>query len=331
MQNSKKIWQRRQILLAKRGGIVYKYTAHLNFSAMKHVALSLLAAACGALSASAVDASNARIWLDEKIQPDFTTIGTGITSDKHGTAPAFARTWQYVSIPLHVEGVSQGDTQPHYIPELKVRVSLAIATTDAKGKPTDTPEMISKEITYVDIPLAKHARKANMGESVVNVGVFVSPSNAFKLAEKDGNLSKKLIAVAVEGTFQGSSCNRVKEKSNDGVKTAVVVNTKEGRGLTDNWWTKKGGRTGAVLSAISETPFVHQYASLGFPPTNPMFGGAAAVGGPAAVAATPDEASTTPAEEPADVDATPTEGDEDSTSSTTTRGKKGKKGKKSRR
>ncbi len=251
---------------------------------MKYAALSLFAAACGALSASALDATNARIWLEEKIQPDFTAIGSGIASDKHGTAPAYARNWQYVSIPLHVEGAvksSEGkDAYPHYIPELKVRISIALTTTDAKGKPTGTPELLTKEITYVDIPLAKHPRKPNLGEGVVNVGVFVSPSDAFNLSAKDGSLSKKIIAVAVEGTFKGSPCNRVKEKANDNVETAVVVNTKEGKNLATKWWTKQGGNGGGTLAAISETPFAHDYARLGFPATNPLFGAPAVVAAP---------------------------------------------------
>ncbi len=308
---------------------------------MKHIALSLLAAACGALSASALDASNARIWLDEKIQPEFANIGSGISSEKFGSAPAYARGWQYLSIPVHVEGVAKGDSQPHYIPELKVRISLAIATMDEKGKVTDSPELLSKEITYVDIPLSK-GKKPNMGEGVVNVGVFVSPANAFKLSAKDGGLTKKLIAVAVEGTFEGSSCNRVKEKPNDSVATGVVIDKKVGRNLAAGWWTKKGAAS-AALSAISETPFAHEYARLGFPATNPLYGPAGAPV-PAAPAATPGaagpasgaevapaaDAPSGPAYDPRAAEAAAREaaaGDADESSE----GKKGKKSKKSRR
>ncbi len=329
-----------KFLLAKAGVIVYKYSTRLNFSVMKHVALSLLAAACGALSASALDASNARIWLEEKIQPDFTPIGSGIASEKYGTAPAYARGWQYVSIPLHVEGVAKGDSQPHFIPELTVRISLVVSRTDEKGKTTDTPELFSKEITYVDIPLAK-SKKANRGEGMVNVGVFVSPSQAFKLAEKDGNLSKKLIAVAVEGTFAGSSCNRIKEKANENVTTAVIVNTKEGRNLSDGWWTKSGG-SGSALASIAETPFAHDYARLGFPATKPMYGAGAAPSAPAPVAATPSaaEGTTSPVSggydttDSSSADSSPDGSTGDSATeddSTSSKGKKGKKGKKSRR
>ncbi len=315
---------------------------------MKHVALSLLAAACGALSASALDASNARIWLEEKIQPDFATIGGGIASEKYGTTPAYARSWQYLSIPLHVEGVAKGDSQPHYIPELKVRISLAVSTVDSKGKVTDSPELLSKEITYVDIPLAK-GKKPNMGEGVVNVGVFISPSNAFKLSEKDGSLSKRLIAVAVEGTFRDSSCNRVKEKANDNVTTAVVVNTKDGKNLADGWWKKKGGSSDAKLSAISETPFAHDYARLGFPATNPLYaaaaGSAPAAPAPAADAAPSTGTSSGPVGGPTTgADSTPSapaydpravehaaENTADSPEEEAPTGKKGKKSKKNRR
>ncbi len=243
---------------------------------MKYAFLSFVAAACSVLTASALDATNARLWLSEDIQPDFSTIGGGIASEKNGTAPAYARSWQYVSIPVNVEGKAKGtdrDAYPHFIPELKVRISLAVATSDDKGKPTDKLVLLQKDVTYVDVPLAKAARKAGTGEGTVNVGVFISPSSAFKLAPKDGVLSKKLVAVAVEATFNGSSCNRAKEKANDGICTAVVGDDKEGMKRADKWWRKSGGSTsGASLAAISETPFVHQYAGLGMPATRPLFG-----------------------------------------------------------
>ncbi len=239
---------------------------------MKHVALTLLAVACGALSASAVDATSARIWLEKKIKPDFATIGGGIAQEKHGASPTYSRSWQYVSIPLNVEGAMKGDKGefPHFIPELKVRISLAMKAADKDGRQKDDMELLSKEITYVDIPLVK-GNKAGRGEGVVNVGVFISPSSAFKLSEKDGDLSKKLVAVAVEGTFQGASCNRAKEKPSEDVETDVILNDKEGKRLAANWWKKQGGGKVPVLS-IAETPFAHDYARLGFPAVRPLYG-----------------------------------------------------------
>ncbi len=332
----------RQILLAKRGGIVYKYSTRLNFFAMKHVALSLLAAACGALSASALDASNARIWLSEKIKPEFASAGSGIAAEKLGTAPTYARSWQYLSIPLHVEGVAKGeDTHPHFIPELKVRISLAMATADAKGKLTDSPELLTKEITYVDIPLVK-SRKEGVGEGIVNVGVFVSPSNAFKLSAKDGDLTKKLVAVAVEGEFKGSNCNRVKEKPNDSVATNVVLDKTSalGKKLADSttWW-KKDGNGSIALASIAETPFAADYARYGYPPIKVMYGSAAAPVAAPAVSTTPADSSTggpvggpvTTGETPSYTPDSTTEGDSTATESDSSTSKKGKKGRKSRR
>ncbi len=238
---------------------------------MKHVALSLLVAACGTLTASALNATNAQIWLSEKAQPEFVSVeGSSFNSDKYKSEDAFKRTWQYVSIPLHVEGKAKGGATPHYIHELKVRITLAVEATDDKGKALDGPEILSKDITYVDIPLSKN------GDSMVNVGVFVSPSNAYKLSPKDGSLEKRLIAVAVEGTFEGSNCNGAagekSEHSKMKMEPAVVVNAKAAKDFPGIWWKKQRGKSGAVLSAISETPFAHKYASYGFPASNPIFG-----------------------------------------------------------
>ncbi len=260
---------------------------------MKHVALTLLAAACGALSASAIDATNARIWLDPNIKPEFTSHGGGINVDKLKDSPTYSRTWQYVSIPVHVEGAVKGDNAPHYIPELKVRISLVVTPSDAKGKDAETPELLTREITYVDIPLAK-GKKTNTAEGIVNVGVFVSPSGAFTLAERDGNLAKKLLAVAVEGEFMGSPCNRVQEKPSDAVTTAVVLDRVAGKNIPENWWKKKSGNM-VRLYSIAETPFAASYANFGFPATSPLYGGTGAAPAPAAA---PAAVSSSPASGP---------------------------------
>ncbi len=245
---------------------------------MKHVALTLLAVACGALSASATDATSARIWLEKKVKNvDFATIGGGLSNEKYGATPTYSRSWQYVSIPVSVEGAIKTDDRneyAHFIPELTVRVTLAVKTADKDGKPQtkNDLELLTKEITYVDIPLVKsQGHKVGRSEGSFNVGVFISPSTAFKLSEKDGNLSKKLVAVAVEGTFNGSACNRVKEKPNEDVEVEVTINDKEGKKLAANWWKKKGG-SNMIPASIAETPFAAEYAKYGFPAMRSIYG-----------------------------------------------------------
>ncbi len=251
---------------------------------MKHVVLSLLAVACGAFSASALDATKAQIWISDKVQPDFAAIGSGIAHEKLGSLPTYVRSWQYLSIPVRVQGAIKGDVAPHYIPELKVRISVAVATADSSGRATDNVDLLTKEITYVDIPLAKGKKDGPqmVADGMVNVGVFISPSNAFKLSPKDGSLAKKVVAVAVEGEFKGSNCNRPKEKANDGVATGVVLDAKLAKNFPDEWWKKKGGSS-AVVVAMSETPFAADYGRYGFPATKPLYGPAsAAASSPAA-------------------------------------------------
>ncbi len=276
---------------------------------MKRAFLSLVAAACSALTAAAVDATAANVWLDANAKPVFQIMGKGIQADKGASAPTFTCPWQYVSIPLHVEGKLKGDEaeHPHFISELKLRISLAIAIEDDKGKVMKKPVILQKDVTYVDVPLAKSDKKT--GKSVVNVGVFVSPASAYKLNRKNGDLSKKLVGVAVEGTFNGANCNRLKGDGSESPVVGVVVNQSAGKELGEKWWRGTGsGSTGAVLNAISETPFAPQYAEHGFPPVRPMYG--AAESGSSSSSSTPS--TLTPVED-SDTDTTTTTDTADTT------------------
>ncbi len=274
---------------------------------MKRAFLSLVAAACSALTAAAVDATAANVWLDANAKPVFQTMGKGIQADKGASAPTFTCPWQYVSIPLHVEGKLKGDEAeyPHFISELKLRISLAIAVEDDKGKVKKKPVILQKEVTYVDVPLGK-ANEKKLGKSVVNVGAFISPASAYKLNRKNGDLGKKLVAVAVEATFNGANCNKTKGDTGENPVVGVIVDQSAGKELGEKWWKSAGsGSTGAVLNAISETPFAPQYAEHGFPPVRPMYG--------AAEAGSSSSSSTTPST------LTPTEGtDSETTTDTST-------------
>ncbi len=311
---------------------------------MKHIALSVFAAACTALSASALDATNARIWLDSKVKAEIVSHGSGMSGERNKVGDTAARTWQMVKIPVHVDGKVKGEhkVHPHFIPELKLRITLAIEGQNEEGK--DVLDLLSKEVTYVDVPLnaaTSGKDKDKMGENIINVGVFISPASAYKLSPKDGSLTKKLVGVAVEGTFKGSKCNRSSEKASDGYETGVLFTTKYDKELPPTgWWKKDGGKSGATLAAISETPFAPEYARLGFPATSPMYGFADSApsssslmtGGLTGGMDTPDSTTggyDTPTTETdatdggTDTDAT--EDDDDG------KGKKGKKGRKSRR
>ncbi len=272
----KKNERRGKILLAKTTGIVYKYSTRLNFSAMKHIALTVFAVACSALTASAIDATNARIWLSKKVKPEIIEVGNGMEKDKKVGETA-AKKWQCVKIPVHVEGVLKGDDQrvyPHFVSELKLRISLAFAAETPDGKDADKPELLTKEVTYVEVPLNKHSNKKNAGENIMTAAVFISPANAYKIAPRDGVINKKLLAVAVEGTFNGSNCNHVPKRPAEDVATDVVFKESDAKRFATGWWKKKGNVSGAQLAAISETPFAASYADMGFSATSPMYGSA---------------------------------------------------------
>ncbi len=240
---------------------------------MKHLILPLAAAFCTTFAASALDATDARLWLTKNTEPLVGTRGTGIKSDKGGGA-TFERNWQYVHFPVRVEGVAKGkDMAPHFIPAMKVHVYVLFALD---GK--DEYVLLDKELPYTDIPLTSKSSDGDKGSATINVGVFVSPSNAFKIAPKDGNLEKRIAAVAVEATFKGAVCTR-SGGDDHSVTQSIIKNKQLATKLKAQWWRSKSSfknTCGATLCSIAETPYAAQYESLGMPPLAAMYGGAPA-------------------------------------------------------
>lgn len=240
---------------------------------MKRFFLPLaVAALCGLPKAAAVsaDAAEAELTMKasdakiEQIAPRTEYFGT------KEAAKAISPAWHVLRIPYTLRGKARGDKKPLFVDELKVHAYLVFAV----GKDGDKLILVDKEITYVDIPLSP---KADLSENKnVQAAVFISPSDATRICADDArkadkaDLSGKLAAVAVEFSFQGENCHK-SDAPND-----VLVDKKMKNRLKKGWWKKedKAG-IGVRLRSIAETPFAPFYAPA-FPPTNPMYGEAAA-------------------------------------------------------
>lgn len=237
---------------------------------MKKYLLPLAVAAFGSsLTASALDAEHVRVSFKAK-GPDLKveTINTPLpavdvfsTKRNEGSAP-----WYCIRIPLTVEGIAKNNPTgkgPNFVDELKVHVYAVF--TAGKG---ETPILLDKEVTYVEIPLSpsNSADKPSKGE--MNAAVFISPSNASKILGDPSKIDfgNKLAAVAVEVTYKDSPC--IKDEG----EQAVVISHDMDSKLNGKWWKKNSNnKTGAVLNAISETPFAPFYAPA-FPATSPLYG-----------------------------------------------------------
>lgn len=237
---------------------------------MKKYLLPLAVAVFGSsLTASALDAEHVRVSFkpknsDLKVETVNTPVpGVDVFNTKRneGSAP-----WYCIRIPLTVEGIAKNSPTgkgPNFVDELKVHVYVVFSA--GKG---ETPIMLDKEVTYVEIPLnpSNSADKPSKGE--VYAGVFLSPSNASKLLGDPAKIDfgNKLAAVAVEATYKDSPCIKSEDEQ------AVVISHDLDSKLNGKWWKKTAkNKTGAVLNAISETPFAPFYAPA-FPATSPLFG-----------------------------------------------------------
>lgn len=290
---------------------------------MKKYLLPLAVAAFGSsLTASALDAEHVRVSMkakgsDLKVETINTPVpGVDVFNSKRTEASA---PWYCIRIPLTVEGIAKNNPTgkgPTFVDELKVHVYAVF--TAGKG---EDPIMLDKEVTYVDIPLSpsNSADKPSKGE--MNAGVFISPSNAAKILGEPSKIDfgNKLSAVAVEVTYKDSPCIK-----DDGEQAVVISHDLDSK-LNGKWWKKNSkNKSGAVLSAISETPFAPFYAPV-FPATSPLFG--SATGSVPAVSGGEDSGSTYPSSSASDTtssDAT------DDTATEDTGKKKGKKNKKNK-
>lgn len=313
-----------KFLLAKAGGIVYNYSTHQTFDVMKKYLLPLaVAACCGFSTASATDAEHVQVTLkaknsDLKVETISTpTPGVDVFNTRRSDASA---PWYCLRIPVTVEGKGGGAKGPNFVDKLKVHVYAVF--TAGKG---EDPVLLDKEITYVEIPLTPSSSdKPSKGE--MNVGVFISPSNAAKiLGDGNGKLdfSNKLAAVAIEATHHDNPCMNTKEDQ------AVVVSHELESRLNGKWWKKTAKhQCGAVLNAISETPFAPFYAPA-FPATSPLYGPADGAAG--AVPSSTGGMSTSGTSDTDSSADTTTETEDDSAAETTGKGsKKGKKNKKNK-
>lgn len=214
---------------------------------MKRALFSIIAAAvCGTMTASAVDASAVKVTLmakgsATKIEKLAPPQGMSFGSASMSAQPIVS--WQVVNIPVKVEGKAKGDKSAQFASSITFTAHLLIESDNNDGKPV----LLSKEITYVDIPLSGGGEAA---KNEINIGVFIPPSSAVRINEKGkGDLKGKLLGVAVEAEFNGKPCMKT------GEPRFVVFDNNTKKKLSDEWWTKSMGDAGAVLCNINETPY----------------------------------------------------------------------------
>lgn len=231
---------------------------------MKRALFSLIAAAvCGTMTVSAVDATSVKVTLMSKgsatkieklAPPQSMSIGSASMSAQ----PVVG--WQVVNIPVKVEGKAKGDKSAQFVPSITFTAHLLIESDSNDGKPVK----LSKEITYIDIPLSGGGEAA---KNEMNIGVFIPPSSAVRINEKGkGDLKGKLIGVAVEAEFNGKTCMK------QGEPRFVIFDNNAKKKLSDEWWTKSMGDAGAVLCNINETPYAawagNAYPQIAITPTS---------------------------------------------------------------
>ncbi len=297
-------------------------------------------AACSVMTASAIDATAVKVSLNA----DKPGLANKIVSEvgakpstmsfAEGRAKAGKNGWQRISVPIKMEAAAKklkaSDSDrptPDYVGELTLTVHVLFKTADADGK--DKYARVSKTMTYHEIALSKGSKQ--LGECEMNVDLFLSPRNAMKISTagpKGKSTAVKVIAIALEGSFGGQTCQRL-EKTDADVRF-------DRTDLPKSWWTSdKVNDCGAVLYALNETPYA------AFAPVTDAWVTTDGVSAPAAPAVSTDADTTTPTTDagatdtdagaPPTTDDTAATADEEDTGSRSKNKKGSKKTKRSRR
>lgn len=206
---------------------------------MKSALFTIFAGAvCAAMTATATDATSVRVTLNAKgsstkieklgMPQTFGFPGQGLTSQP-------ITPWQVVNIPVQIEAKAKGDDSAHFVSQLTFKAHLLVEAGDKRV-------VLSKEITYVDIPLSG---SGDVTKTEMSVGVFIPPSTAIRLNKKGkGDLKGKLLGVAIETEFNG-----IRKDGED----AIFDNSVK-KNLKSEWWTRSKDNTFTVCS-IDETPY----------------------------------------------------------------------------
>ena len=284
---------------------------------MKRALFTILAAAvCGSMTASAVDASAVKVSLNikggatkvEKLAPPQGMSFAGATMS---ATPVVG--WQLVNVPVKIEAKAKGDTPAQFVPAIKFTAHLLFESDNNDGKPVK----ISKEITYVDIPVSGGGEAA---KNEMSIGLFIPPSSATRINVKGkGDLKGKLMGVALEAEFNSKQCMK------SGEPRYVIFDNNAKKKLADEWWTKSMGETGAVLCSVDQTPYA-AWVGNAYPQVAPSADSATTPAVSPVPTPAPTADTTPTADDTTESDTTATDEEESSSKS-----KKNKKTKRTRR
>ena len=161
--------------------------------------------------------------------------------------------WQRIGIPVQIEGRCRragNDTPtPDYLDGLTVTVHVLFKTKNQSGG--DSYARVSKTLTYHEIALSRGSGANSNSKVEMTVDLFLSPRNAMKISTagpKAKSTAVKVIAIALEGSFGGQTCQRLEQTEPD-----VRFDRTD---LPKSWWTSdKVNDCGAVLYALNEPPY----------------------------------------------------------------------------
>lgn len=286
---------------------------------MKSALFTILAGAlCASMTASAADAKAVRVTLKAKgnsTKIEKLPMPQGVAFPGAGMSAQPVVPWQVVNIPVEIEAPTKA---AQFVPQLTFTAHLLIESDSNDDKPV----LISKEITYVDIPLSPGGEGAT---TTMSVGIFIPPSSATRINTKGkGDLKGKLLGVAIEATFNDKQCMKTGES-----RSAIFDNTIKKK-LSTEWWKKNMGDAGAVACSIDETPYA-AWAGSFYPAVLPAKNSGSNTG----VTTTPTTTETpesTPTEPPADTtETTPTDSADSDDTATEDSGSNKKRGRNKKR
>lgn len=234
---------------------------------MKNIFVTAMTAVlCGATLLNAEDIVKLRVGLADNAPktlapqavniPQTPSLGAGKRKD-------VIDSWYVINVPVEFTGTAAAGAKEKsaWVTDVTLRLHLRLEGRDGK------PVTLNKLIALSDVQLRTASGDKGVYKGSYNIGLFL-PQRSYEMLAGGEKGKLKVVAYAVEASFNGAACSLPKDGKAEMHDTSLK--------LRPTWYKRTPSKaSSAKLYAISETPFAPFYGAA-YPRPNPIYGAPAA-------------------------------------------------------
>lgn len=234
---------------------------------MKNILVTAMTAVlCGATLLSAEDIVKLRVGLADSAPKTLAPLPVSLPQTPGlgaGKRKDAVDSWYVINVPVEFSGTPTAGSKEKnaWVTDVTLRLHLRLEGRDGK------PVTISKLIALSDVQLRTASGDKGIYKGTYNIGLFL-PQRSYEMLAGSEKAKLKVVAYAVEASFNGAACSLPKDGKAEMHDSSVK--------LKPTWYKRARTKaSSAKLYAISETPFAPYYGAA-YPRPNPIYGAPAA-------------------------------------------------------